>query len=171
MRNELDIKCIILEDGNRQEISSGQKLVNQLHYMTGINIPTAIGLADKLTSVNDDGASQAQQYQAGVNMILNTLANATEKIDIVSVGSLRDLAAAYNRNPQLMHEKVGRVFVFAGEASNHNFMEYNVELDVHAFVAFMQSGLDIYWVPCFDGGLWYNNGSIRGFPNGGTHYL
>ncbi|MEK5207476.1 nucleoside hydrolase [Psychrobacillus sp. FSL H8-0510] len=157
INDEIDIKHIILDDGDRQVISDGQKVINQMQHITGSHISTSIGLADALTNINDDGINQPEQYQEGVRAILNNLAESDEKVDIVCVGSLRDVAAAYNRNPQLMHEKAGRIFVFAGEASNPDFTEYNVELDRHAFVRVMQSGLDIYWLPCFDGGLWHND--------------
>lgn len=160
MHDELELKAIILEDGNRQESEPGQQLVNQMKYLTGIDIPTAIGLASPLTSTLDDGSLQLPKYQEGVNLILDTLRNSNEKIDIISIGSLRDLAAAFNRDSALMRDKVDRVFVFAGEASNYDFTEYNVGLDVNAFVSFMQSGLNIYWLPCFDGGLWHNNSGL-----------
>lgn len=160
MYKEIELKAIIFEDGNRQESEPGQQLVNQMKYLTGIDIPTAIGLASPLTSTLDDGSLQLPKYQEGVNLILDTLRNSNEKIDIISIGSLRDLAAAFNREPSLMRDKVDRVFVFAGEASNYNFTEYNVGLDVNAFVSFMQSGLNIYWLPCFDGGLWHNNSGL-----------
>ncbi|MDP1392029.1 nucleoside hydrolase [Lysinibacillus capsici] len=154
---EIELKAIILEDGNRQESEPGQQLINQMKYLTNIDIPTAIGLASPLTSILDDGSLQSPKYQEGVNLILDTLRNSNEKIDIISIGSLRDLAAAFNREPALMRDKVDRVFVFAGEASNYDYTEYNVGLDVNAFVSFIQSGLNIYWLPCFDGGLWHNN--------------
>lgn len=160
MQEEIELKAIILEDGNRQESEPGQLLINQMKYLTGIDIPTAIGLANPLTSTLDDGSMQLPKYQEGVNLILDTLRNSNEKIDIISIGSLRDLAAAFNRDPALMRDKVDRVFVFAGEASNYDFTEYNVGLDVNAFVSFMQSGLNIYWLPCFDGGLWHNNNGL-----------
>lgn len=160
MYEEIELKAIILEDGNRQESEPGQLLINQMKHLTGIDIPTAIGLASPLTSTLDDGSMQLSKYQEGVNLILDTLRNSNEKIDIISIGSLRDLAAAFNRDPALMRDKVDRVFVFAGEASNHDFTEYNVGLDVNSFVSFMQSGLDIYWLPCFDGGLWHNDNGL-----------
>jgi hypothetical protein len=48
--------------------------------------------------------------------------------------------------------------IFIGEASDPTVREHNVNLDAHAYVGLMRSGLDLYWVPCFDGGLWRNGG-------------
>jgi hypothetical protein len=53
---------------------------------------------------------------------------------------------------------VDRLLVFIGEASEPAFREYNVGLDPHAYVGLMRSGLPVWWVPCFDGGLWQNRG-------------
>lgn len=91
-------------------------------------------------------------------MILDTLQAATSRVDIITVGSVRDLVAAFNREPRLFRERAGRVMMFIGEASDPAFREYNVTLDPNAYVGLMRSGLNIYWVPCFDGGLWHNAG-------------
>jgi len=56
------------------------------------------------------------------------------KIQMITVGSVRDVAAAYNREPDLLKRKVRRILSFIGEASNEAFMEYNVALDPHAYV-------------------------------------
>jgi len=77
---------------------------------------------------------------------------------ITTIGSVRDVVAAYNRNPALFKDKVAKLLVFIGEASNPSFQEYNVKLDLQAYVGLMRSGLPIYWVPCFDGGIWKNAG-------------
>lgn len=45
-----------------------------------------------------------------------------------------------------------------GDASNPKFVEWNGTLDPQAYLGLMRSGLPIYWVPCFDGGIWRNHG-------------
>ncbi|MBI2928088.1 MAG: hypothetical protein HYY24_20635, partial [Verrucomicrobia bacterium] len=77
---------------------------------------------------------------------------------IAAVGSVRDVVAAYNREPGLFRNKVARLLVFIGEASDPRFTEYNVALDPQAYIGLMRSGLPIYWVPCFDGGVGKNAG-------------
>lgn len=153
----IDLKGIILEQGLKQDARSGSVAVQQMNEITGRNIPYAVGLANPLQTKLDTGLDQPAQYQKGVEMILNILRQSTKKVSIVSVGSLRDVAAAYNREPELFRNKLDRLLVFAGEATI-DFKEYNVELDTNAYVQIMNSGLNIYWIPCFDGGLWQNNG-------------
>jgi hypothetical protein len=50
------------------------------------------------------------------------------------------------------------LFIFIGEASQNGHIEYNVGLDKNAYIRIMNSRLPVYWIPCFDGGPWQNNG-------------
>jgi hypothetical protein len=129
-----------------------------MNTITGREIPWEIGLADPLARPDDTGASQPKEYQSGVQRILKILADSDRPVSIVTIGSVRDVAAAFNRSPDLFHKKLGRLMIFIGEASDPGFIEYNVSLDVQAFRRIMESGLPVYWVPCFDGGLWQNRG-------------
>lgn len=152
----IDLRGVVLEQGYKQKQKPGSAEMNQMNSMTGKNIPYAIGLSDPLTSPTDTGSTQGVDFQAGVNLILSQLQKSQERVNLVTVASLRDIAAAYNRNPQLFKDKVDRILIFAGEATI-DYQEYNVGLDPNAFVAIMNSGLNIYWIPCFDGGLWHND--------------
>lgn len=89
---------------------------------------------------------------------MKILRTSKEPVTIISVGSLRDIAAGYNRSPDLFKSKVDRLFIFIGEASKKGHIEYNVGLDKKAYIRIMNSGLPVYWIPCFDGGHWQNNG-------------
>lgn len=153
------LKAVILDNGKVQKKRPGRVAVSQLNFLTGKSVPVAVGLARKLRNPYDSGLSQPAEYQAGVRIILRILKTLKRKAVLVTVGSLRDVAAAFNRNPALFLKKVGRIFVFAGEASNKGFSETNVKMDRHAFTRIMASGLPVYWVPCFDGGRWKNTGS------------
>ena len=148
----------MLDQGALQVSRPGLIPVAQLNALTGRHIPTAIGLASKLASPTDPGLDQPDQFQGGVRLILDTLRSATRRVDIIAVGSMRDFAAAFNREPELFRQRAGRLLLFIGEASDPDFREHNVSLDPHAFVGLMRSGLDIFWVPCFDGGFWRNHG-------------
>ena len=82
---------------------------------------------------------------------------ATSPVTLFTTGSLRDVAAAYNREPELLRRKVGRLYAnignpATGHAEPNN--EYNVQLDAEAYVRIMNSDLPVYWCPCFDGNLW-----------------
>jgi len=154
----IELKGIILDQGARQKQSPGRIPVSQLNRLTGRQVPVALGLATKLKSPGDPGLDQDAEFQQGVRLILDTLEASSEPVALVAVGSLRDIVAAYNREPSLCRRKVGQVLCFIGEASKADFQEYNVGLDPRAYVGLMRSGLPIYWVPCFDGGPWQNQG-------------
>lgn len=155
---EIEIKAIILDQGQKQKKKPGSIPISQLNYITDRNIPYALGLSDRLESPEDNGLKQLKEYQQGVELILTALSTSKETVTIISVGSLRDIAASYNRSPNLFKTKVNRLFIFIGEASKKGHIEYNVGLDKNAYIRIMNSGLPVYWVPCFDGGLWQNNG-------------
>jgi hypothetical protein len=155
---EIEIRAIILDQGKKQKQKPGSIPVSQLNHITGRNIPHAPGLSDKLQSPGDKGLSQAKEYQDGVELILSTLKTSEEPVMIIAVGSLRDVAAGYNRSPDLFKTKVNKLFIFIGEASKKGHIEYNVGLDKNAYIRIMNSGLPVYWIPCFDGGVWQNNG-------------
>ncbi|MBW8041047.1 MAG: hypothetical protein FVQ85_13735 [Planctomycetes bacterium] len=156
--NEIEIKGIILDQGENQKEKPGSIPISQLNYITRRNVPYAIGLANKLKSSHDNGLKQLKEYQQGVELILTTLRTSKEPVTIITVGSLRDVAASYNRSPDLLRTKINKLFIFIGEASLKGHVEYNVGLDKNAYIRIMNSGLPIYWVPCFDGGRWHNNG-------------
>ena len=154
---EIAIKAIILDQGGKQEQRPGRIPIEQLNRVTGRNVPWAMGLAGKLGHPDDKRLDEPEQYQGGVLLMIKTLEEAREPVTIIAVGSMRDLAAAFNRNPDLLKGKVARVYAFIGDAQGA-FQEYNVGLDPNAFACVMNSGLPVYWVPCFDGGLWRNEG-------------
>lgn len=155
---ELDVRAIILDQGEKQLQKPGRIPVAQMNQIAGRKVPAAIGLAQKLKSPSDKGLEQPEDFQAGVRLILETLRASDRPVAIAAVGSMRDLAAAYNREPALLRAKVGKLLIFIGEASDPKFKEYNVNLDPQAYIALMRSGLPVYWVPCFDGGMWQNRG-------------
>ncbi len=158
---ELDLKAIILDQGAKQHERPGSIPVSQLNTLTGRNVPLAVGLSQKLSGPKDKGLEQGAEFQRAVELILTVLKESPTPVNIVTVGSVRDVAAAFNREPDLFRAKAARIMMFIGEAST-DYMEYNVTLDPHAYVCLMRSGLPIYWVPCFDGrvaeGIMTNNG-------------
>lgn len=155
---ELDIKGIVLDLGQSQAKRPGRIPVSQMNRITGRDVPSATGLGEKLKSPADTGADQKADFQGGVQLILEALRKSPVPVRIATVGSVRDLVAAYNRDPALLKAKVDRVLVFIGEASHPTYREWNVELDPHAYVGLMRSELPVWWVPCFDGGVWKNQG-------------
>ncbi len=155
---ELDIKAVVLDQGRKQLGSPGSIPVSQMNRITGRQVPAVIGLAEPLKSPSDKALEQPSQFQGGVELILRTLRRSPKPVSISAVGSMRDVVCAFNREPALFRTNVAMVLAFIGEASDSKFLEWNVTLDPHAFAGLMRSGLPVYWVPCFDGGLWQNNG-------------
>lgn len=151
---ELDVKCIVLDQGEQQLQRPGRIPIAQLNHLTGRNLPGFPGLSRPLTSPDDTGLDQPPSFQGGVEAILRTLRTADRPVALIAVGSLRDVAAAWNREPSLLRAKLSRLLLFIGEATNPDFREYNVGLDPAAYIAILRSDLPIAWVPCFDGGLW-----------------
>ena len=129
-----------------------------MNRITGRNVPAVIGLADPLKSPGDKGLDQPAEFQGGVELILRTLRASARPVCIAAAGSVRDVVCAFNREPELFRTNVAMVLAFIGEASDAKFLEWNVTLDPQAYVGLMRSGLPVYWVPCFDGGLWQNKG-------------
>jgi hypothetical protein len=155
---DVDLRAIILDNGASQAERPGFKPVWQLNYLSGRHVPAAIGLSRKLKSPDDPALDQPAEHQNGVHLLLQTLRDSEEKVAIIFVGSARDTAAAYNREPALFRSKVRSICGFIGEASDPAFIEYNVGLDPQAFVRVLSCDLTFYWMPCFDGGLWQNRG-------------
>jgi len=155
---EADVRAIILDNGGTQAQRPGLKPVWQLNYLTGRAVPSAIGLLRPLRHAEDSALDQPAEHQNGVHLLLQTLRDSREKVAIIFVGSARDTVAAFNREPELFRRKVRSIHGFIGEASDPDFIEYNVGLDPWAYVRLMRSGLPFFWIPCFDGGLWQNKG-------------
>ncbi len=155
---EVQLLGVVLDQGANQEKRPGNIPVSQLNALTGRKVPTAIGLSQPLRNPQDTGQNQPEPYQAGVRMILEALRSSPEPVTILAVGSVRDITAAFHREPDLFRKKVRRIGIYIGEASDETFVEYNVGLDPQAYVGLMRSGLPIYWLPCFDGGIWQNRG-------------
>ncbi|MHB0959513.1 MAG: nucleoside hydrolase [Pirellulaceae bacterium] len=155
---EVDLLGIVLDQGGNQKQRPGAIPVSQLNDLTGKKVPVAIGLERPLKSPLDTGIDQQEEFQAGIRLIIESLRESPQPVIIFAVGSMRDLVAAFHREPELFRTKVRRIGAYIGEASREEFVEYNVGLDPHAYVGLLRSGLPVYWLPCFDGGLWQNAG-------------
>jgi hypothetical protein len=114
-------------------------------------------LGHALRSPDDDGRGQPDEFQHGVQLMLDGLRNSPEPMTVFTTGSLRDVAAAFNRQPRLLRQKIARLYINIGNpaaGADSRQWEYNVKLDQNAYFCIMRSGLPIYWCPCFDGGIW-----------------
>lgn len=144
---EFDLRGIVLDQGQKQLERPGRIPIEQLIAITGRKAPIVIGLPDKLRSPSDKGLDQPEKFQEGIKLLLNILEKADTKVTVITVGSLRDVCAAFNRSPELLKAKIDRLYISAGHSDAGN--EYNVDLDPQAYVGVMRSSLPIYWLPCF----------------------
>ena len=125
----------------------GYAPVAQIAHLTGRAIPVAMGPIDPLTGPGDTARERSRSEQGGIELLLEVLANSAEPVTISAVGSARVLAAAFNREPELMRAKTHRVLLNIG-ATGGVKREWNVALDPVAYVALWRSGLPIDWFPC-----------------------
>lgn len=144
---EFDIRAIVIDAGPRGKDRPGLVVVEQLMHLTGRQAPVAVGLFENLASPSDDCATQPGATQAGINLILDVLEGSAEPVTVFTTGSLRDVAAAYNRRPKLFEEKVSRLYINVGHSAGGE--EHNVKLDRHSYIRVLRSGLPVYWTPCF----------------------
>jgi hypothetical protein len=142
-----DLRAIVIDMGKDGVGRPGLPAVRQMMHITGKSVPCATGLVENLKSQSDTCAQQPAETQAGVDLILKALRASEKPVTVFCVGSLRDLASAYNREPELLKNKIARCYVNAGDSAGG--VEWNVGLDPHAYVRIMDSPLPIYWMPCF----------------------
>ncbi|MFA7335079.1 MAG: nucleoside hydrolase [Kiritimatiellia bacterium] len=113
-------------------------------------IPCAAGLVHRLESESDAGLGQPKEAQAAVELILSALENCPDRGMIFTiVGSMRDLAAAYNREPKLFHAKTARLMANIGDSCGLvGPQDWNTTLDPAGWRRIMTSGLPVDWFPC-----------------------
>jgi hypothetical protein len=149
---ELDVRAVIFDmaTSRRKPEEVGLGALRQISSITRQPLPPwAIGLRYPLTSEQDRAEQQPTEFQGGVELILQTLRASDEKVTLFLVGSCRDFAVAFNREPALLREKVASVYVNAGNGPGGLQSEWNVKLDPCAYLCLMRSGLPIRWCPCF----------------------
>ncbi len=147
---ELDLRAVVL-DPTRKFVGQhdpGFIPVSQLNYLTGRAVPVAAGPIDALRSPSDTAKDRPRREQAGIELLLDALSRSESPAFVSVVGSARAVAAAWNREPKLLEQKVRAVVVNAGATTGKPGAEWNVDLDVQAWIALMRSPLPILWYPC-----------------------
>lgn len=148
---ELDVRAIILDLGHQQGSKPGEIPVRQMAALTGTQVPHATGLLCPLRYPEDKAENQFGKTDSAINLILQTLRDSERKVNIFTTGSLRDVAAALNRDEDLFRAKVARIYVNAGNSAGSP-TEWNTLLDPQAYIRLMGSDLPVYWCPCFGPG-------------------
>jgi len=121
--------------------------VLQLNYIFNRNVPFAAGPFTMMESPEDKMLDVPGFQQQGVDLILKVLRESPEPVTILSFGSARPIAVAYNRDPQLFHRKLRRILLSAG-SSSPGYLEWNVALDPNAAVRILRSDLPVDIYPC-----------------------
>jgi len=180
---EVDLKAVILDitDAFRKKIADHPTLwrdprgpreagiipVEQLNYIFNRQVPYAVGPMSMMESETDKMLSLSSFEEKGINLLFNVLRESEKPVEVLSFGSARVLAVAYNRNPVLVKEKIKKIHLSAGTATEDYKMgsdqganmipggEWNVALDVFAFTRLLRSDLPIDLYPCagIDGGF------------------
>ncbi|MCX6132406.1 MAG: hypothetical protein NTU47_01220 [Ignavibacteriales bacterium] len=151
---EIEVAGVILDQQlyDRRPKSEGTGVVplQQIFEISGRRAPHAIGLRAALRSIDDKGLDQPDSCQKGVEMILDLLRKTKGEAVLLTVGTERDIAAAFNRDPGLFRKKVSRIYLNAGiYGFPEGRIDVNLLKDRNAFIAIMKSGLPVHWAPCF----------------------
>ncbi len=150
---EFDLRAILLDRAmSETEVRKGLREpgfvpVAQMCFLTGRSVAVAAGPASPLRSTGDTARDRPRNEQAAVELMLRALRESPAPSYVQVVGSARILMAAFNRDPALLKKKVRAVLLNAGSSAG-NSMEWNVEIDRHAYAGLMRSGLPIDWYPC-----------------------
>jgi len=118
----------------------------QLNYIFDRTVPFAAGPFYAMKKGNEKMLDIPKFQQQGIELLIKTLKESPVKIQILSFGSARVLAVAYNREPALFKKKVERIHLSAG-ASGPHFLEWNIALDRVAIKTILQSQLPVALYP------------------------
>ena len=151
---QIDLKAIIFditrshlnEDGIRRD--PGYIPVRQLNYLFGKDVPCAAAPYDSLSFPEDRKEDAPLFQQEGIELLLRSIESSSRPVYIVCTGSLRPLAIALNRRPDLLlSPKVAAVLICAG-SSSEDFLEWNIALDTLAAARVFRSGMKMILYPC-----------------------
>lgn len=133
---------ILLENYATDSIQ--KKAIEFANIIGNPNIPVVKGIQQPLKL--KDGRLISTCHEDGAEFILNTMKKAKGKVRLIAVGSLRNEAMAYRKNPVLFKEKIDRIY-FAGGTLNGE-KDTNVLRDTIATRIIIDSDIPIVWIPC-----------------------
>ena len=153
---QIDLKGVIFDitedyrngiDNGGAEREPGYIAITQLNWIFGKDVPCACGPFSVMESADDAKEDVPVFQQQGFELFFRLLRESRQPVAVVSTGSCRFLAAAFNREPELMRRKIDALHICAG-ASSASFKEWNIDLDEHAAARLLTSGLPICLYPC-----------------------
>ncbi|MET7277024.1 hypothetical protein ABZS29_02240 [Kribbella sp. NPDC005582] len=125
---ELDLRAVIL-DGR----DPGVTAVSRLNAIFGRDVPVAWCPSTPMRDPNDRMYDAPPSQQRGADLLIHALADSPEPVHLLSFGSARPVAVAYNRAPEVFHEKVARIHLSARDT----------DLDPQAGVRIVDTGLPL----------------------------
>ncbi len=162
-----DVKAVILDGhidrkGQDQFNGGGRIPLAQMTAITGYAVPSAVGFNAKLASPTDTLSDYEKRYQGGVELMRRVLEDSPVPVTIkISTGT--DLAVLFNRHPDLCRRKIRAVYFNAGHGVGGATDEYNVSLDPVAYTRIFETGLPVFWNPCFGKGREVGDGHCNFF--------
>lgn len=153
---QIDLKGIIFDvtqeyrlgkDINGCYRDPGYIPVLQLNYIFNKNVRCACGPFSPMRTPDDRMEDIPIFEQAGFDLFFEILETSPVPVTVVSTGSCRFLAVAYNRNPKLMKKKISALHISAGSSSSV-FKEWNIDLDETGAARLLELPLNIYLYPC-----------------------
>lgn len=149
-RPEFDPRAVVIDLSLKNRIPGIPTVAKACRLFGRSEVPCEAGLPSALQAETDTGVEQPADSQRAVALVLDALRQADDgSMMITIVGSLRDVCAAYNREPEIFHQKVRRLMVNAGDSLGVvGPRDWNTNLDRLAWRRIMSSGLPIDWFPC-----------------------
>lgn len=150
----LEVKALILDGhidrpGQDQFNGGGRIPLSQMEHIAGRKVPAAVGLSAKLRYPTDTLPDADPRTLQGVNLIRQVLQQSQQKV-IIKISTGTDLAVLFNRHPDLCRDKIKAVYFSAGHSRGGTTDEYNALLDPIAYARIFETGLPLFWNPCFD---------------------
>ncbi|MBQ3562310.1 MAG: hypothetical protein IJA13_02025 [Clostridia bacterium] len=142
----------IAEDGSFLHFGDPSvQSIAQLNYITGNAVPVGFGSRLPIKKKEDlDEVLKSKKKISSVTLLLETLQQSKNKVDIHMCGSCKDVLIAFKLAPDLFEKKCDRIFVNAGTYAKQDPIEYNVSLEPYAFSQIFKIPCKIMWSPCFD---------------------
>lgn len=143
---ELDLRSVILDVRD-----PGVVAVAQLNAIFGRSVPTAWCPSTRMRDPNDWMCDAPPAQQRGIDLLIHALVDSPEPVHLLSFGSARPVAVAYNRAPEVFAEKVARIHLSAGATVDPQAMirvvDSGLPLSLYPYSADdMYDGHNTYWM-------------------------
>jgi len=155
-RGDIELKGIVIDYPPAGEPNYNPDIaaVAQMNRITGLTVPVAVGSPYAMRWMDDTRPYASADEIQGVELILDILRASDQPVVINVIGSIRDIAVAGKREPELFTRNCAGVYLNAGTSTPKKAddakLEYNTKLDPVAYLAVFDLPCPIYWMPCFE---------------------